>query len=287
MEKIKSLLLWFLQSRKRIVVTVIILLVIGFAILRIIGSRSTKIQYQTSKVERGTIVSSISASGQILIANVSNIPSSATGVVTQVYVKDGAVVTQGQKIADITLDASGAQKNAAAWSSYLTAKNAVDAANVTLITLQSDMFSKWDTFKTLAQSSTYQNTDQTPRHDQRAAAEFHIADDNWLAAEAKYKNQQAVIVQTQAALNSSWMSYQLSSPTILAPMSGTISNITIVPGMTLTASSTSTTETASGNRIAVIKSEGKPLISVNLSEIDVPKVAQGQKNDYYGRCSCR
>lgn len=259
------------------IITVILFLLIGFVLLRIIGSKSTKTQYQTSNVERGTIISSISASGQILTANVSNISTSATGVVTRVYVKDGDVVTSGQKIADITLDTNGAQKNAAAWSSYLSAKNAVDSANVTLITLQSDMFSKWDTFKTLAASSAYQNSDQTPRHDQRAAAEFHIADDNWLAAEAKYKNQQAVITQSQAALNSSWMSYQSSSPTISAPMSGTISNITIVPGMTLTTGSTSTTETASGTRIAVIKSEGKPLIFVNLSEIDVPKVVQGQK----------
>ncbi|MEK7166175.1 MAG: efflux RND transporter periplasmic adaptor subunit [Patescibacteria group bacterium] len=255
MNKIKSWGLWIIGSKTRIVWGVAIILLLLYVGVKVLGSQGAQTKYQTAKVERGTIVSSISASGTVLTANMINVTTSATGVVADVLVKDGAVVTKDQKIAEISLDALGAQKNAAAWSSYLSAKNSVDTANATLFTLQSAMFSAWDEFKTLAQNSTYQNSDGTPRWEQRALPEFHIAQKDWLAAEAKFKIQQAVIVQTQAALNSSWLSYQSSSSNVFAPMGGTITNVTIVPGMTLANGTSDTTET-SGQRVAVINSPG-------------------------------
>ncbi|MEK7166055.1 MAG: efflux RND transporter periplasmic adaptor subunit [Patescibacteria group bacterium] len=59
-------------------------------------------------------------------------------------------------------------------------------------------------------------------------------------------------------------------------MGGTITNVTIVPGMTLANGTSDTTET-SGQRVAVINSPGSTLATVNLSEIDVSHVKQGQK----------
>jgi len=256
-----------------------VLLIAGgwFAVTRITSGQTKQPQYQTAQVERGTIVSTVSASGTVEVANITNITTSASGVVTQVYVKDGDTVTKGQKIADIILDTAGAQKNASAWASYLSAKNSLESAQVALLTTQSDMFSKWDGFKTLAESGTYENDDGSPRYDERAAAEFHIAENDWLAAEAKYKNQQAVIAQSQAALNSSWLSYTTSSPTITAPSNGTITNITLAAGMTISSSSSNDTNTTTGSRIAVLQYEGNPILTFNVSEIDIPKISQGQK----------
>jgi len=95
---------------------------------------------------------------------------------------------------------------------------------------------------------------------------------DWLAAEAKYKNQQAVVSQAQAAVNSAWLSYQLTSPIITAPVSGTIVGLNFVPGMVIGSSSTTTSQ-----RVAVIRTEGTPIASFNLSELDVPVVKPGQK----------
>jgi multidrug efflux pump subunit AcrA (membrane-fusion protein) len=235
-------------------------------------------QYQTAKAEKGTIVSTVSASGNVLTSNIINISTEASGVVKAVYVKDGDKVIAGQKIAEINLDKEGQQKNASAWSSYLTAKNNLDSANINLYTLQSDMFSKWDIFKELAESSTYQNSDGSPRYEQRALPEFHIAEKNWLAAEAKYKNQQAVINQAEAALQSAWLSYQSTSPIVTAPIAGVVSNMEVVPGMVLLSQTNPTNQTTtSSQRIAVIQNEASPIISVNITEIDVPKVKIGQK----------
>ncbi len=185
-----------------------------------------------------------------------------------VYVKDGDKVAAGAKIAEIALDKEGQQKNASNWSSYLSAKNSVDSAYTNLYTLQSAMFAANQKFINDAVARDLSADDPT----------YIEQNADWLAAEAKYKNQQAVIDQAKAALNSAWLSYQSTSPVITAPISGVVSNVGIVPGMVLTHEATSTNQTTSSSqRVAVIQNEVNPIISVNITEIDVPKVKIDQK----------
>lgn len=267
MNKIVSFFKQIFSKRKNLVIFAIVLIVGGFIGWRVLGTRGQQPQYQTAMVERGTIVSSVNASGHVQSTNIMNVTTGASGIVKKVYVKDGDKVVAGQKIAEITLDQAGQQKAASAWSSYLSAKNSVDSANVSLYTLQADMLSKWKTYKDLAESASYDSEEE------RRLPEFIIAQDNWLAAEAKYKNQQAVIDQTKASLNNSWLSYQLTSPIITAPTSGTVSNIGLVEGMVLTTDQTA----GSSQRVAVIQNEANPILTLNLTEIDVPKIKIGQK----------
>ena len=268
----------FIKAHKKISIGVLISLIILVFLATKLFPAKAKTQYQTAKVEKGAIISSISTSGQVISSNQVDINTQASGFVIKLYVREGDLVTSGQKIADITLDTNGQQANSSAWSSYLSAKNSLDSAQTSLYTLQSDMFTKWDTFNKLAQTATYQNSDGSARTDQRLLAEFNIANDNWLAAEAKYKQQQAVISQSQAALNSSWLSYQLTSPEIYAPINGTISSITVAEGMSLNSLTTSSTSTTkSSQKIAVIQNESMPMATFNLSEIDITKVKTGQK----------
>lgn len=275
MKKAKGILL---KNKKSILIIGGIIIIVLIIFKLFFGSKKSQSQYQTATVERGTIVSSISTSGQILNANYATVTTQASGTVKEIYLKDGDVVAKGDKIAEISLDQQGQQKNATAWASYLSAKNTFDNAQVSLYTLQSDMFSKWKTYYNLATSSTYQNSDGTPNDTNRALPEFHIAEDDWLAAEAKYKNQQSSIAQAQASLSSAWYSYQLTTSTITAPTDGTLSNLGIVEGMVInTATGTSTTNSVSNQQIAIIKNEYKPLATFNLSEIDIPKIKPGQK----------
>jgi RND family efflux transporter MFP subunit len=266
------------SNRILVGVLVIIIAVGGYFGYTSIKGNQSQTQYQTAKVEKGTIVASVSTSGQILSANVMNLNTQASGTIKTIYVKDGQQVTAGQKILDIQLDQQGQQNNAQAWSSYLSAKNSLTSAQDTLYSLQSSMFTAWQTYMDLAQSSLYQNSDGTPKTDQRTLPDFHIAQDNWLAAEAKYNAQQAVITQSQAALNNTWNSYQLTSPTVTAPISGTVSSFVVVEGMTIGGSSTTTTAgTYTNQKICVIENQTNPLATFSLSDIDVSKVSIGQR----------
>ncbi len=257
-------------SKRKIVIITSILFIIVFFFIKSFFKKNPSPSYQKVKVERGTIISNVSASGTVQQTNMVNITTQASGVIKKVFVKEGEVVSVGQKIAEIELDREGQQKNASAWSNYLSAKTNLDSAKATEYSLQSDMLSKWKTFYELSTSSTYQNSDGTPNEINRALPEFHIAEKDWLAAEAKYKNQAVVVNQAQASLENAWITYQLSSPIITAPSAGVIKSITIVPGMVLVSQT-------SPYRIAIIQKETKPLISINLTEIDVSKVKIGQK----------
>lgn len=261
-EKFINIVKNLLNSRKKLVGLMVLLSILGFVGWRVLGKKEEKLQIQTTKVERGTIVSSVSVSGQIISSNIVSVTTQASGVVKQVFVKDGDTVSAGQKIMEIVLDSAGQQKNAAAWSSYLSAKNSLESAKVTQYSLQSEMFSKWKTFKDLAESTSY----DTP--EERSLPQFYIAEKDWLAAEAKYKNQEAVITQVQAALNNAWLSYQLTSSIITAPIAGTISSISVVEGMSVDGEL---------QKVAVIQNQINPLATFNLSEIDVSRVKVEQK----------
>lgn len=254
-----------MKKNKLIIIGAVLLVLSFFGLRRFLVAKNNQPQYQTVQVERGTIVSSISASGQMLTTNIVNITSNAKGLIKEVYVKDSDTVSAGQKIMEISLDPEAEQRAAAAYAAYLSAKNSLDSAEISLYTLQSDMLTKWKTFKDLAESTSY----DTP--EERTLTQFIIAQNDWLAAEAKYKNQQNVISQSKINLNNSWLSYQKTTPIVTSPMPGTITNITYSPGMTI-----SGTE-ESAQRVAVIKAKGNPLASFNLSEIDVSKVKPGQK----------
>lgn len=259
MNKIYKIFLNLFKNRLRAILVIATIIIIGVIVSRFVNRKKQSVQIQTQTVERGTIVSSVSASGQVLVSNVVNITTSAKGLVNKMYVKDGDRVISGQKIMGITLDSDGKQSAASAYSSYLSAKLSLDSAKVTLWTLDSAMWAANRTFVNDALARGLLNYDPT----------YIQENDNWLAAEAKYKNQQAVIAQAERAVTNAWLSYQAVSPIVYAPMSGVITNITYSSGMTQSSST--------AQRVAVIKLEGTPLASFNISEIDVSKVKPGQK----------
>ncbi len=270
-EKLLETLKKLLRDRKKAAIILVLIILVGFLGLRAISkNKDESIQPQIIQVEHGMIISSVSASGQVLSVNIMNANTKASGVVSKVYVEDGNEVKKGDKILEINLDLQGEQKYAQAWSSYLSAKNSLESAKATQYSLQADMFGKWDTFKELAESDNYEEDS-----DYRNLPEFLIPEKGWLASEAKYKTQAGVISQTQAAVNSNWLSYQLTSPVITAPANGTITSLMFAEGMSM--GTLDTGNVTSNQKVATIKTEGTPIVSVNLSEIDVSRVQIGQK----------
>ncbi len=259
MSKRKKIIIWVLSSA----------LVFGFGYWRWQNTRSDSVtQVATSKAETGTLVVAVEASGQVSSSNNTEITTQTSGVVKQVFVSNGDQVVSGQKIAELDLDLDGKLRSSQAWSSYQSAKNNLESAKYTQYTLRSDMLSKWDTYKELSESDTYKDVGSGNRN----LPEFYIPQDNWLAAEAKYKNQANVVAQSQTALTAAWLAYQQSSAIIYAPIAGTVTGLSLQPGTVLLAQST-TSGSASSQKIASIKTDAPAQISVNLSEIDVTKVA--------------
>lgn len=263
-----------------IVKSIFVIVLVGFLGLlaySLLGSKKSTIQYTTGTVTKGTLVVSVTGSGTVSSANNTNITTQATGVVSKLYVKDGDRVKSGDKIMEIDLDLDGKQTESQALSSYQSAKNNYDSAKANMYSLQSTMFTNWDNFMKIAQNGTYQYEDGSPNNINRSLPEFHIANDNWLAAEAKYKIQQNIVNQSQTALNSAWSAYQKASSTVYAPISGTVSGLALQIGSVINSNASSQTSNVSNTKIANVKTDATPIVSISLTEIDVPKVIIGDK----------
>lgn len=263
-------------TNKKILLVIILFFLAGAYIL-FKKPFSKKESYQTAKVEKETLIESVTASGQIISSSSYTVTTLATGVIKNIFVKNGDYVKKGDKILEIELDQIGQQKYQSALANYLSAKNNLDIAQTNLYTLQAEMFDKWKTFYDLATSSTYQNPDGSPNETNRQLPEFLIAKNNWLAAEAKYKNQQNQVSQTQASLNNAWINYQLSSPIVVAQTSGKISDLIYDVGMIIGNAASDNSTNNSGTKIATIKNENSIFGKFTVSEIDVSKIKPGQK----------
>lgn len=261
------------KTRRNKIIGIIILIVLIFGIWKITNSKPKQPQYQTSQVEKGTLITTVTSSGDITAGASLTVTTNISGIVKEVYVKNGDMVSAGQTIAEITPDRDSQQRQAAAWSNYLSAKNALATAQNNMNTLQSTLFKANQAFvndKGITNPSDQQKSD--PKYIEENA--------EWLAAETNYKNQTNVITQAQAAVTNSWLSYQQLSSSITAPVSGTITNLTIATGLPIasTATTNSTTNTNTAQQIATIKlPNGKIQATVDLSEIDAAKVKPGQK----------
>ena len=253
------------------IIALIILIVLGYLVFTNFSSSSKAPQYQTASVTKGTLVVSLTEAGSVSVANKVSVVTQASGIVSNVYVKSGQTVNAGDKIADVTLDTAGQQKQAQSYSSLISAQNSVNSANSQMYSLQNALFvanQKFINDKGISNPTDQQKTD--PVYIEENAA--------WLAAESNYKNQTNVIAGSQASLNNASLTYQLTSGTIVAPTDGVIGDLTITKGMQIGSSNTtsgSSTNT-SNQAIASIITGNATAISVSVAEVDAPQIKIGQ-----------
>jgi HlyD family secretion protein len=108
---------------------------------------------------------------------------------------------------------------------------------------------------------------------------YQTLNDAAKVADQNYSHQEDVIAQSQLQLTNSALSLQQLSPTVSAPISGTISGLALQEGSVIPAqaiSSGSSNQVISQN-IANITTSAVPIIAADLSEVDIPKVQVGNK----------
>ena len=85
-------------SRRFIVLLVIVLIIVG---LRFRSSRQPKFEVETVKVESGSLVESISASGKVSADKAVNLAFPTSGKIAWLGVKEGDMVVKGQALASL------------------------------------------------------------------------------------------------------------------------------------------------------------------------------------------
>jgi len=254
------------------IILVIIFAVVIFFVYRSVTSSQQAPQYQTAQVTKGTLVVSLTEAGQVSVANKVSIVTQASGIVSNVYVKSGQTVNAGDKIADVTLDTAGQQRQAQAYSSLLSAQNGLQSANAQMYSLQNALF--------VANQKFVNDKGIANPTDQDKQDPVYIEENaNWLAAQAAYINQSNVIAQAQANVNNASLAYQLTSGTITASTNGRVGDLIITKGMQIGSSNTtagSSTNT-SNQAVASIITGNATTVSVNIAEVDAPQIKVGQE----------
>jgi len=274
----KSLVNWFLgvSPIKKGIIIAAIAAVAWLGITTVRGNQSAAPTYQTAAAEKSTLIVAVSVSGQVSSANSAEVTTQASGVVHTVYVKDGDTVKAGEKIAQLDLDLTGQQRAQQSYASYQSAQNNAETAKANLYTTQSTLLTEWESYMSKATNATYENSDDSPNTGNRQLTDFVITQNDWLASEAKYKIQEKAIIQAQTALSSAWLSYQQTSAVIVAPISGTVTGLSLQPGTVITAQ-TNSSGGSSSQRIASVKTSAPPTVSLNITQIDAPKIKAGNK----------
>jgi len=103
--KIKT---YIINNKKKSIIFLIILLAVGYYIYGKVTSTAGDTRYVTAKVEKGTIISSITGTGQVSDSSQIDIKPEASGNITYIAVKPGEKVWKGQTL--FYLDSKDAKK---------------------------------------------------------------------------------------------------------------------------------------------------------------------------------
>lgn len=276
-KKVLMVLLWPLNwfkaanifSKLIIILLIAGLLYFGYTKYYIAGSNAP--QLQTAQAEKGTLVTTITASGTISAGNSLNITTQASGIIKNVYVKNGDTVTQGQKIADMDLDLDSQQRQASAWASYTNSSTNLKNAQNNLRTDQASLDNVLDNIHLFQYgnggfSNVGSASETETQRSQRTSSQVTVDKDN------------DAVAQAQIQVTSTWLASRQASSVITAPSSGIVNNLIITPRLQITGASNSTSSILSSQKLGSITlRKGQVQTTVSLSEVDIPKIKPEQK----------
>lgn len=253
------------MKKKLLIFLPIIGIIFYFIYQQFFTSPTSAPKYTTAAATKGTLVVSLTSSGSVATSNSRTVTTTASGVVKKVYVKEGQKVSTGTPIMEIDLDLDGRQKYQSATSSYLSAQNSLKTTQDKIYSLQSDL---------VTANNIFQNQYSMMSPDDPSYIQKH---NSLLTAQESYNNLTKQLTQQKIALEASRLSYQAAGPIVYSPITGTIGSISLSPGMILNPTSSASNSSNIENKIAIVKTNATPSISVTLTEIDVPKVKVGNK----------
>ncbi|MBN8819363.1 MAG: efflux RND transporter periplasmic adaptor subunit [Sphingomonas sp.] len=232
----------------------LVLLIAVLLLARCFGG-SGKVDYATAPVERGALVTTVSATGKLAPTNQVTVGSQLSGLVVKVLVDVNDRVVAGQTLAEI--DPEQIEDQIRQGQAQLAANQAqVGQARATLAEAQ-------------AQLARFQEVSRLSGGRVPAQTEMQTAQANVQRGLAALKVAQANVLASQASLSQSQT--QRARAIIRSPVSGVVLARQVDPGQTVAASFNTPTLFVIAEDLSAMKLE------VSIDEADVGSVRQGQK----------
>ena len=236
--------------KKILVILAIILLVAavaGFALLK----RRPEVSYKTVKVERGTIISTVSATGNLSAVITVQVGTQVSGTIQKLYVDYNSRVRKGQPIAEIDPALFKAAVEQARGNS-LNAEANLLKAKVTLVDAERTL----DRDKRLLADGIISQGD------------YDTADTACLSARAALKAAEGSLAQTRGALMQARTNLEYSI--IRSPVDGVVISRAVDVGQTVAASFQTPT------LFTIAQDLTKMQIEVSVDEADISRIRLGQ-----------
>lgn len=252
-------------SQHKLAAGVILLIIIGggyFSYQNLAGDKNV-VQYVTAAAEKGTLVISVSGSGNVISDDTAEIDPGISGEISEIKVALGDKVKKGQLLLVIENDDLEA-KRAQAWIAYNQAKEALEKAKLDKL-----------------------QTDQSLEDllEQKEGDPDSVSDLDIKIAEQKVKSAKLAIESAENKVWSSWLDYnqakeEANKREVTAPINGTVTALNIKVGDSVGSVSGATgdnkmTNSSSSSLITITNLE-KFKANIALNEIDVTKVKIGQ-----------
>jgi len=229
--------------KKKTISIWIIAAIIGVALFFFVKSKTQvkTVQYKTAKVERGDVVSMVSATGSLDAVTSVDVGSQVSGIIKKIYVDFNSNVKKGQLIAQID-PVSYKAKLDQADASLTKAKIAVADAKRTL------------------------------DRDIELLSQNFIAQSEKDVAQTAYENALANLKQAQASYSLSLADYR--NCTIYSPISGIVISRNINEGQTVAASFSAPT------LFVIAKDLRQMQVEASVDEGDIGKIVVGQEVNF-------
>ncbi|MDO9068724.1 MAG: efflux RND transporter periplasmic adaptor subunit [Deltaproteobacteria bacterium] len=237
--------------KKYLIITGIILLITGLAGF-FFYKRKPDISYKTVKIERGTIISNVAATGNLSAVTTVQVGTQVSGTIQKLYVDFNSRVKKGQPIAEIDPSLFNASVEQAAGNS-LSAEANLLKAKISLADAE----------------RTYKRNKQMLADGIISQGDFDNADTAWQSAKAAVKASEGSRAQTRGALMQARTNLRYS--VIRSPVDGVIISRAIDIGQTVAASFQTPT------LFTIAKDLTKMQIEVSVDEADISRIVLHQK----------
>jgi HlyD family secretion protein len=257
---------------------VVLSAIVGFTVYQ---SHKNVVTVQTGKAQRQDLASVVTASGEIRPKTYVNIGANAFGKITNLYVKEGQRVKQGQMLAQIEnvqpeadMDAMKASLEAAR-TDAVAAEAALNTADADLNRAKSDAERSdldWARSQGLYKAALISKSDFDSGRAAHQTAVAGLAQAQARVAQAKAQKESADRRVTQAEANVTHAADVLQKTTYQAPFDGVITNLPVREGETVVIG----IQNAPGSTMMTLADMSVITAEVRVDETDIVNVELGQ-----------
>lgn len=264
-----------IKSGKKVFLILLVFIAITGGLLAFLTNPNNDAVYT---VTRENLINTVSANGTYTTGAQTPVISSAKGIITKIYVKNGDSIKKGDFLFYIDSTASEDEQKAA-YVNYQNALNALSTAENNKQSLDAAMWAKRESYIVAQNSQKYKNehsTNPATGNDYTDLEKLAIdnavvqAQKDFTATEKAFKSSDDGVNAASSQVSQALLAYnETQNVNVTAPANGKVANFLKNIGDQVLPDPTSP--------VLFITDFGNPAVTAEVNEVNIPRLAVGQK----------